>query len=303
MFCSLTIILTIRMIINASTINEKFNNNSLVIGKCCELNELLLDDTCTPVKETNETPWEPKFFVEKENQGTIQPNVKFINYRVIFGLPKCLPNERQWKVYHHKSGEDCLAIMLPSGHLRHYTADLGIEEDWLRCIDDDDVQEKYIHLDYAVGHYCIDKVILTRDHLVASYALVCVPELAIKWKDTRYLMRHVIDPIFHAVSIASYLIVAIVYFVLPQLRDLVGNMITTMTLCLIISQCASIVTTFTDFSNHLNFLMTGTYSIVHWKKYKNMHKLAFFYRIHQIYFAFGSIFLAQCFRILHLEYI
>lgn len=38
-------------------------------------------------------------------------------------------------------------------------------------------------------------------------------------------------------------------------RDLVGNIITTITLCLILSQAANLVRIFTEFSSHVSFMV------------------------------------------------
>lgn len=54
------------------------------------------------------------------------------------------------------------------------------------------------------------------------------------------------------------LIIAIIYFVLPTLRDLVGNIVTTITICLIVSQAADLVRIFTEFSSHVSFLVADT---------------------------------------------
>lgn len=40
-------------------------------------------------------------------------------------------------------------------------------------------------------------------------------------------------------------------------RDLVGNIITTMTCCLIVGQVSNLLRIFTEFQNHLNFLILG----------------------------------------------
>jgi G protein-coupled receptor Mth (Methuselah protein) len=50
-----------------------------------------------------------------------------------------------------------------------------------------------------------------------------------------------------------------IHFVLPQLRDLVGNIITTMSVCLIVAQSADLVRIFTEFKIHspLSFLIAG----------------------------------------------
>lgn len=235
------------------------------IGKCCEPEELLVDDRCTPLAETNETKWRPEFAKDRDGTarrtGFVEPR-----YELKIGRPRCDSDEHQWHVYYYPSGPDRLVI-LPTGVLRHYIVDIakGMDENrgvygvaMLNHDDDDDEEHATIHYDYPFGHYCADKVVLTGDRLVATYAMLCVPDVAVRWTDTNYLMKHAIDPAFHAVSMACYLIVAVVYFVLPQLRDLVGNIITSMTLCLMINQCASTVRIFTEFGNHVSFMVAGT---------------------------------------------
>ncbi|XP_031833559.1 G-protein coupled receptor Mth-like 5 [Nomia melanderi] len=233
------------------------------IAKCCEPEEVLVDDTCTPLTETNETRWQPEFVEEKVN-GISRSRQVEPNYELKIGRPKCQSNEHQWVVY--DSREDRLAI-LTTGVLRHYTTDLSKRSNEnggvygygpVSLADEDDFNTVSIHYDYSFGHYCADKVVLSRDRLVVTYAMICVPDVVIGWTDTNYLMKHAIDPAFHAISIASYLVVAVVYFVLPQLRDLVGNMITSMTLCLIAGQCASAVRIFTEFGNHISFMVADT---------------------------------------------
>lgn len=236
------------------------------IAKCCEPEELLVDDTCTPLTETNETKWRPEFEEERIDGVLNRGKVVKPNYQLKIGRPKCQSNEHQWHVYHYNLGSDRLAL-LPTGVLRHYTIDLGETTNEnggvyglgpVGLVNEDDPDAVAIHYDYPFGHYCTDKAILSRDKLIATYAMVCVPDIVVRWTDTNYLMRHAIDPTFHAISIASYMVVAVVYFVLPQLRDLVGNMITSMTLCLIASQCASTVRIFTEFGNHISFLIADT---------------------------------------------
>ena len=152
---------------------------------------------------------------------------------------------------------------MPSGDLRHYVIklnedDLNKEKDfYLDAI----VESESIHYDYPFGHYCADKAILSRDGIVTTYAMVCVPEVTTKWTESDHLMKHIVDPTFHAIAIVCYLIVAVVYFVLPQLRDLVGNSITSMSLCLTASQCASTVRIFKEFGNHVNFLIAGEFCL------------------------------------------
>ncbi|KYN02961.1 putative G-protein coupled receptor Mth-like 5 [Cyphomyrmex costatus] len=222
------------------------SSNTIVnIGKCCEPEELLVDDRCTPLSETNETKWRPEFVKERDaaasRTGYVEPR-----YELKIGRPRCDSDEHQWHVYYYPSGPDRLSI-LPTGVLRHYIVDLskGMDENrgvygvaMLNVDDDydDDREHPTIHYDYPFGHYCADKVVLSGDRMVATYAMLCVPDVAVRWTDTNYLMKHAIDPAFHAVSMACYLIVAVVYFVLPQLRDLVGNIITSMALCFMVNQ-------------------------------------------------------------------
>ncbi|KAI4490312.1 hypothetical protein M0802_010689 [Mischocyttarus mexicanus] len=247
--------------------NTNDKSNLVKIAKCCELNELLLDDTCTQLSLTNETkPWQPEYTQEEKDTKIVLRTSVTPDYRI--GLPRCRSNEHQWHVYYYPSGPDRLSIVLPSGKLRHYIDDLKKEinrgnEDALESFrfNDNEYEEeetKSIHYDYSFGQYCADKAVLSRDHLVATYAMICVPEVAIQWTDVNYLMKHAIDPVFHAISIAAYLVVAVVYFVLPQLRDLVGNMITSMTLCLIANQCATTVKIFTELGNHVSFIIADT---------------------------------------------
>lgn len=237
---------------------------SVNIGKCCEPGELLLDDRCTPLPETNETEWRPEFVAEARDAArsrSVEPR-----YELKIGRPRCSPNEHQWHVYYYPAGPDRLAI-LPTGVLRHYIVDLTgkmVNGDVYGAAmpnfdGDDDDERAAIHYDYPFGHYCADKVVLTGDQLVATYAMLCVPDVTARWTDTDYLMRRAIDPAFHAVSMACYLIVAVVYFVLPQLRDLVGNIISSMALCLVANQCASTVRIFTEFGNHVSFMIAGTF--------------------------------------------
>lgn len=242
---------------------------SVNIGKCCEPGELLLDDRCTPLTEVNETQWRPEF-VESRDAATGRSKFE-PRYELKIGRPRCSPNEHQWHVYYYPAGPDRLAL-LPTGVLRHYIVDLtakGVNENSgfygaaVSNFDGDDegdnIERATIHYDYPFGHYCADKAVLSGDQLVATYAMLCVPDVTARWTDTNYLMRHAIDPAFHAVSMACYLIVAVVYFVLPQLRDLVGNIISSMTLCLVANQCASTVRIFTEFGNHISFMVAGTF--------------------------------------------
>lgn len=57
------------------------------------------------------------------------------------------------------------------------------------------------------------------------------------------------------------LIVAIVYFIMPTLRDLVGNIVTTISLCLIVNQAADLIRLLTVFTNHVSLIITGKFEV------------------------------------------
>lgn len=101
------------------------------------------------------------------------------------------------------------------------------------------------------------QVLITNTSMVGLYAQICIPEVKTDWKDFSFLMKNVLNPTFHAIAMILYLIVAIIYFVLPTLRDLAGNIITTINICLIVSQASDLVRIFTEFRNHVSFMITG----------------------------------------------
>lgn len=51
-----------------------------------------------------------------------------------------------------------------------------------------------------------------------EFAMVCSPDKESQWTDTDFLMRKVVNPVCHGISITILLTVAIVYFVVPSLR-------------------------------------------------------------------------------------
>lgn len=104
------------------------------------------------------------------------------------------------------------------------------------------------------------QVILTHGQREAQVAIVCVPDIGAGKTDfTHQLMQRILNPLCHGLAIICYLIIAVVYFVMPQLRDLVGNILTSISLCLITSQAADLVRIFTEFTSHVSFLVAGAF--------------------------------------------
>lgn len=114
------------------------------INKCCEENELMIDNRCTTINDTHMTLWQPLFTNE---QGRTNLQVK---YRFVIGDPNC-GSTQQWTVLHYQKSTDQLHL-LPSGVLRHYVHHHTPSDD----IEEPD--ENTFHHDYNPGEYCLDKV-------------------------------------------------------------------------------------------------------------------------------------------------
>lgn len=93
--------------------------------------------------------------------------------------------------------------------------------------------------------------------LVGQMAMMCVPTNEFPWQDMNIVMQRIINPVFHALAIICLLIVGVVYFVLPQLSDLVGNIITTLVVCLIFEQIADIIRIFDEYHSAMSYLVSG----------------------------------------------
>lgn len=87
-------------------------------------------------------------------------------------------------------------------------------------------------------------------------AIVCVPTVDRVW-DAHFLIERILNPLLHIIAIACLLTVSIVFFILPPLRDLVGNILSTISVCLIVSQIADMVCIFTELSSHVSFFIAG----------------------------------------------
>ncbi|CAK1583624.1 unnamed protein product [Parnassius mnemosyne] len=233
--------------------------NSIVINKCCEPNEIMVDSVCRLADNYNQSLWVPQFKTEDGKDAKVE------YFKYLSGVPDCATTQQRPIFYFGKS-EDELNL-LSDGRMRH----LIHHEHSYDSIKDEhmatnmyslhgsiiipEVKEpsSYIH---DQNKYCMDKILMTSTNLTGEYALVCVPQVKINWKDTSFLMRKVLNPLFHAVAMVLFLLTAIIYFVLPTLRDLAGNIITSINVCLIVSQAADLVRIFTEFSNHISFMIT-----------------------------------------------
>ncbi|KAF5271726.1 hypothetical protein FQA39_LY08049 [Lamprigera yunnana] len=230
--------LCLSLVINLITVSEM---HQIKVNKCCEMDEVLFEDHCVHANRINETVWKPLF--TSENGKT---NVQ-VNYILVTGSPDC-GSMQEWPIYHHST--DVLRL-LPSGILRHYLYHATPHQE------DDDIDNKeIIYHDYHSGKYCMEKKI--EQNLVREYALVCAPEHHLDWTSMPFMMRNIISPITHGISMACFLLIAIIYFIMPTLRDLVGNIITTICICLIVSQAADTIRLLTLFTNHVSIMAAET---------------------------------------------
>nr|CAH7735488.1 unnamed protein product [Callosobruchus chinensis] len=219
----------------------------LKINKCCEPNEIYVGRHCTVVNASSEE-WRP-LFVSEKGDTNLQ-----INYTIVSGAPDC-GHMQLWPIYHYHNSTDRLRL-LPNGVLRHYFdhVDVPGDEDLLEL--GNTHEEKTLYHDYEFGKYCLDKNV---DEMRSEFAWVCAPDVHNNWHtSTEFIMRNIVSPATHFVCIVCFLTVAIVYFVMPTLRDLTGNIVTTICVCLIISQAADIVRLLTVFKSHVSILITET---------------------------------------------
>lgn len=98
---------------------------------------------------------------------------------------------------------------------------------------------------------------MIRDNFICEYALVCAPKHNTEWTSTEFLMKNIINPLSHGISMICFLIIAIIYFIMPTLKDLVGNIITTISISLIVSQAADMTRLLTVFTSHVSIIIAG----------------------------------------------
>lgn len=241
-----------------STAPQKNSNPYAVrINKCCEKFEVMYDGKCTVADTINATLWVPEFTGRNGEQNVQVESVKYI-----IGAPDC-GSMQKWPIFHYEKSEDKL-ILFPDGKVRHLILDPHArdepEDEWNHLYVAGIHTEAPFQYDYEQGQYCLDKALSSNEKQPEGiFATVCSPEKAIRWTDTDFLLRKIINPICHGMAIAILLVVAIIYFVLPTLRDLVGNIVTSITVCLIISQAADLVRIFTEFSSHVSFVVADSF--------------------------------------------
>ncbi|XP_055301144.1 probable G-protein coupled receptor Mth-like 5 [Sitodiplosis mosellana] len=245
-----TILLIVLLVLcrNCRSFRSDYNNGSVRVNKCCEPNEILVDLRCANANESNQEVWSPIFTGFDGKANAQVPGFWFA-----VGIPQC-SQKQMWPIYYYPTSRDRLAL-LPDGRLRHYIQ--NSDDDDNAAFDSDvEKSEETMLYDYAQGQYCMDRAVATKGITYPSeFAMVCSPEKESNWKDTDFLLRKVVNPVCHGISITILLVVGICYFVVPSLRDLVGNIITTITCCLIVGQVANLMRIFTEFRNHFNFLI------------------------------------------------
>ncbi|XP_068154335.1 probable G-protein coupled receptor Mth-like 5 isoform X1 [Drosophila tropicalis] len=214
-------------------------NNLVRVNKCCEKFEIQVENACQLVNETDQ--FQPKF-VSLDGK-----DIANVQYKFVIGLPNC-GSLQIWDIYDNGKDDSSDRLqLLDNGKLRHYTRTLSNVEGEIS-------ETKY---DLEPGQYCLDKVEAKNHSKEILFAKICVPKaLEMEWDDWHFVLMKILDPIFHIISLIILLVIAIVYFILPTLsRDLVGNIVTTIAMCLMISQASDLVRIFTMFSSHVSFIV------------------------------------------------
>lgn len=116
---------------------------------------------------------------------------------------------------------------------------------------------------------------IDRPDLNAQVAVICTPQVPSPWTDVDYVMRRVVNPACHAIAVTCLLLVAVVHFVLPQLRDLVGNMVTTLAGCMIVARIANVVRIFVEYNGPVSYLTAGELLIIIFIKTISKYKIKF----------------------------
>ncbi|XP_026685519.1 probable G-protein coupled receptor Mth-like 5 [Diaphorina citri] len=200
------------------------------VHKCCGPSEIMVDRRCVALKNATIELWSPIF----TNEIGFKP-VK-VTYELVIGLPDCKAKQ-QWPIYHYPGSSDKL-IILPDGQLRHYIFKTGNEPSLPHS------DETFY--DFPQGHYCLDKVVTQEGKLEAQFAMVCLPKVSSMWKDTDALIKQMVDPAFRLLSIFLLLVIVVTYFGISQLRDVVGNIIATMSICLICAYVSDLVRIYSE---------------------------------------------------------
>ncbi|XP_026280469.1 probable G-protein coupled receptor Mth-like 5 [Frankliniella occidentalis] len=255
---NMLLLLWLTLAVNCNAMNDLDipERHPLLIPKCCSKEEVINQlGLCMHVNETGVTMWKPKFIGEDGKEAQPQPY-----YELTMGSPEC-EQQQLWSIFSHAGSSDRL-VLFPNGKLRHYTRDRESLEAGsefspgksLESFEHNGLQDEPRFYDYMQGQYCLDKAIL-EDGRESIYSQLCIPKPMTDWTNTEFLISRVVDPLCHVFCIICFLSIAIVYFILPQLRDLVGNIITSISICLIVAQTADLVRTFTEFSSHVSFLV------------------------------------------------
>ncbi|VVC26933.1 Methuselah ectodomain, domain 2,GPCR, family 2-like [Cinara cedri] len=239
---------------------ESVDAAAITVHKCCARDEIVVVNMCRSANITSTSPWAPEFSASREDDATAGSKTlpaSSVSYKLATGFPNC-KSRQQWLVYHYHGSGDRL-VLYPSGKLRHYVLkhqNGGSEEQHQR----DYIIDHERSFDYVQGFYCLDKVIdIDKPDSNAQVAVICTPQVPSPWTDVDYVMRRVVNPACQAIAMTCLLLVAVVHFVLPQLRDLIGNMVTTLAGCMIVARIANVVRIFVEYNGPISYLMADAF--------------------------------------------
>ncbi|KAG8228112.1 hypothetical protein J437_LFUL000114 [Ladona fulva] len=229
----------------------------VIVHKCCDSDELLVAQPKAPSRcmlvENDTDTWRPVFTSETGESNVLPAGGA--GFEVVHGMTQC-GAQPPWPVYQYPGSQDEL-VLLPNGRLRHFTLPPHSQEDhW----DEDDPDRPPRHFfDFEQGSYCLDKVRQLSGSEVL-FAALCAPDgdhgggTVGRWASADFVLRLVVDPMLHALGIGCCIVVAVAHFVVPQLRDLAGNIVSSMCVSLIVAYAADTVRIFQGFGQHVSFL-------------------------------------------------
>ncbi|XP_065206035.1 probable G-protein coupled receptor Mth-like 5 [Planococcus citri] len=210
------------------------------VHKCCPANQYVLDNITHSVCQ-NLTNSEESWVARFEDDPEDPPKIKLITN------PLICKTITPWRVDDLPSSCDRL-LLLRDGRLRHIVHQEDAEES---CRENEDDKQQW---DFSLTEYCIDKVVFNDTKIEGQIGMLCVPKAEFSWNGMSKLIKRIINPVFHILSVILLLTVALIYFVLPQLCDLIGNIVTTIAVCLICIEVANIVHIFVEFHSEISYL-------------------------------------------------
>jgi len=211
------LIITPAVISNIDVTRKKYD-----IRKCCGITEVLIEDhmgtrICQSVDKVGVVGLNPK----------VWRGLELKNFAINHGTPECDTREHLIPLYHHVRDQNVLDLA-ENGTLTFSNK----------------IRKVPVHLSYV--KYCIDTIIISHNYSHidegddAEFAYVCL-DVSRSISDIVNLW---VFPIGIGISMGCLTLTFLLYFILPQLRDLTGRFILAICACLTASYSIRLVEAF-----------------------------------------------------------